>query len=82
MIVGPATNCERSLWETDRGRWAGFNLHAPAPEVDWLFLADADGLTDARLGVLADALNAALRECGLQGPVHIVDRRDATEGAG
>lgn len=38
---------------------AGIRLNLPAPEADWLLLADAGGLTDTRMGALADALNAA-----------------------
>ncbi|RAX23108.1 hypothetical protein DRB06_02830 [Actinomyces sp. Z5] len=40
-------------------RRAGFRLNRATPEADWLLLADVDGLADARLAALADALNAA-----------------------
>ncbi|PHP52192.1 hypothetical protein [Actinomyces ruminis] len=47
----------------------------------WIDHAEvAAGLTS--IETLVEELDAALRECGLQGPIHIIDRRDAPDGAG
>lgn len=58
----------------------------PVPEVGGVAALRIDhtevaaGMTSVE--ALVEEFDAALRECGLQGPIHIVDRRDTPDGVG